>query len=442
MKFDIWKKIVNIGISVTEEEDHDILKMYNVMSFTSSVVCVFFAIAGCFLNYRADIIALIFLVSFSFFICLVFASKGKLKWAKLSITIIVPLLLSLFTTLFGSVNGQNLAIAGTISIAYISFQREMGLFKWILIYICVVYTAALVIVNYNGPFLENLQIPYSEILTFYVVIAWMAFIYLFFRKKQDGLIDELRIQNQKLKESSEELERFSYIASHDLKSPLRTIISFAGLLERDIKLDRKENLNESLEFIKTGAQQMNFLIEDILELSQLSSIDQSTYIWVDLSKVLEKALVNLSHDVGVNNAEVFISDTMPHFYGNEIEFLLLFQNFIQNGIKYNQSAYPKVWVDCFEDEHCIKISFRDNGIGIEKEYFDTIFQFFQRLHNKDQYQGTGIGLGLCKKIVLKYNGEISLESDVDKGSKFTMILPKSQVPRDENETIFPRAISA
>ena len=233
-------------------------------------------------------------------------------------------------------------------------------------------------------------------------------------------------KNRMLEFKNEELERFSYIASHDLKSPLRNIFSFAGLLERDLQRGNEDNLEEYLSYIKTNAKHMSGLIADILQVTKIDNEETGDKDWVDLNLLLEQVKANLFLELKEKSAQISSQD-LPSLYCNESQFSLLFQNFIQNGIKYNENSQPTINIWSTEEAEQVYVHFQDNGIGIEEEYHDYIFEYFRRLHNLDQYEGTGIGLGLCKKIVQNYQGEISVFSEKDKGSTFTVKLPKESL---------------
>jgi len=232
-----------------------------------------------------------------------------------------------------------------------------------------------------------------------------------------------------LNTTKEELERFTYIASHDLKSPLRTIISFLGILEKDIKkLDRPELL-DTLSFAQTGANQMSSLVSDILEWSVVNANSNNLeFEFLDLNEAVRAALINIDQEIKSKDAKVLVSDLFG-FPCNKTDFVTIFQNIIHNGIKYNQSEIPRIniWVEKYKGNHFIKI--KDNGIGIDEQYKDQIFEYFKRLHTSAEYEGTGLGLGLCKKIIEKYDGRIYVDSNAEEqGSTFTIEVPIQGYP--------------
>lgn len=248
------------------------------------------------------------------------------------------------------------------------------------------------------------------------------------QKRTEDLADsnaELKTFNAKLEESNNELERFAYIASHDLKSPLRNVISFLNLIERKLKNTEDKDIKEYLKFATDNARQMYNLIQDVLEFSRVNEKEAPKEA-VDLNESLMLVLQNLKDEMQSKNAVVF-AKPLPVIEANSVQVLQLFQNLIGNGIKYNHNNKPKVILSHRMDSTSHVFSVIDNGIGISDEYHDQIFQMFKRLHTKDEYPGTGIGLALCKKIINNLGGEIWLDSVQGKGTTFYFSLPNSSL---------------
>lgn len=232
---------------------------------------------------------------------------------------------------------------------------------------------------------------------------------------------ELESTNIQLKKSIEELRTFGHITSHDLKEPLRNISGFSSLLERrlDYKLD--DDSREFLHYIKQNTHQMHELIEDILA---YSTLDDQPFINqpVDLQEMVNKAKDNLSTLIQERNGSVQY-DSMPVITNNEAQVFMVLKNLIENGLKYNRSEQPEVYLryDRIDDKHHLYVS--DNGIGIPAEYQDQIFQLFKRLHNRSEFSGTGMGLAISKKIAQRLGGELIVRSNGKKGSTFIVVLP-------------------
>ena len=234
--------------------------------------------------------------------------------------------------------------------------------------------------------------------------------------------NDLNNANHKLEESNNELERFAYIASHDLKTPLRNIISFLSLIERRLKKYSDETIHEYFQYAKSNAKQMHYLIQDVLEFSKIESGTETPKESVDLNESLVLVSQNLQESMVRKQAAIY-AQPLPVIQGNSVHIIQLFQNLIGNGIKYNQSKNPTVSIDYHKKEAVHLFSIKDNGIGIESEYHNKVFEMFKRLHNNETYQGTGIGLSICKKIVDRMEGEIWVESEMGEGTTFHFTIP-------------------
>lgn len=241
--------------------------------------------------------------------------------------------------------------------------------------------------------------------------------------------EELQLSNSNLLTSKDalnrtlaELERFTYIASHDLKSPLRNIISFLTLIERKLKNNRDQNLKEYLSYVTNNAQQMHMLIQDVLEFSRVKNGHLQTST-VNMNEMIVVALKNLQDEMEAKDAEVFSAD-LPHIHANSVQVTQLLQNLVGNGIKYNRSRKPKVVITHRTDRSSHVFSVKDNGIGIAPEYHDKVFEMFKRLHSKEDYPGSGIGLAMCQKIVNNLGGNIWMDSKDGKGTTVHFSIPK------------------
>ncbi len=233
--------------------------------------------------------------------------------------------------------------------------------------------------------------------------------------------NELKQSNKELIKSNKELERFAYIASHDLKEPLRNIVSFTRLIERRIKDDASDEIKEFLSFVINNSRQMHLLIEDVLEYSRIENIDSESAV-IDLNEVIKTVVGVLGSTVKEKNVSIELN-RLPKVRANSSQLFLVMKNLVENGIKYNEAPNPVITVDSTIIDGFHHISVADNGIGIEEQYFDNIFGMFKRLHNRGEYQGSGLGLSICKKIIQNLGGEIWVESMANEGSKFVFSLP-------------------
>ena len=239
---------------------------------------------------------------------------------------------------------------------------------------------------------------------------------------------ELALANDILKQVNQELDSFVYIASHDLREPLRTIESFVSVIQNDLGIS---NLNtkqkDYLARIVNATQRMRNLIEDLTNLARATkSIKDKEYEIIDLNVLLAEVQFELTAFIQKNNAQIIAANKLPSVTGNKEKIKSVFKNLISNGIKFNKSKIPLIQISVKKnnlipfDKVCICIE--DNGIGIDKRYYEKIFGLFQRLHTQEEYEGTGAGLAIVRKILEKYNYEIWLESELGKGSKFFFTL--------------------
>lgn len=243
---------------------------------------------------------------------------------------------------------------------------------------------------------------------------------------------QLQDYNDLLENKNQELERFAYIASHDLKTPLRNIISFITLIKRKLKSHSDMDLKEFINITQSNAESMYHLIEEILEYS-LVKTKEVKKTEVDMQEVFSLIEKNLIHYVEEKNATIKY-DKLPVLEANHHQMVQLFQNLIENGLKYNNSENPKVTISVFPEGEYLVFKVEDNGIGINQEYHKTVFEIFKRLHNQSEYQGSGVGLAICNKIVTNHGGYIELISVENVGSIFMVHLkPKHEVVEEKIE---------
>ena len=244
------------------------------------------------------------------------------------------------------------------------------------------------------------------------------------RSEQEKAEDSLRKFSLDLARSNAELERFAYVASHDLQEPLRMVSSYTQLLAKRYKGKLDGNADEFIGYAVDGANRMQKLINDLLALSRIGTQAKPSEP-VRTGEVLRRVLSDLQPSMEGVGATVSQPEAMPTVLADPTQVGQLFQNLIGNAIKFQGAEVPKVTISVQpeEDERFWLFSFRDNGIGIDPQYFDRIFVIFQRLHSKERYAGTGIGLAICKKIVERHGGRLWVESAPGAGANFLFTLP-------------------
>ncbi len=235
-------------------------------------------------------------------------------------------------------------------------------------------------------------------------------------EKLDALVSELR-------RSNEELEQFAYVASHDLRQPLRVVGSYVTLIEEAIEDKLDPETREFMDFIRDGVRRMDLLITDLLAYSRVGRTSRDGP--VDTGRALDLALMDLQVEIDEARAAVEHPDRMPVVLGDAGEMTRLFQNLVGNAVKYRSpERRSHVTIGCLDEGGGWHFWVRDNGIGIPPEHADRVFGIFQRLHARDEYEGTGIGLAICKKVVERQGGRIWIETRAGEGTTFHFTWPK------------------
>jgi signal transduction histidine kinase len=251
------------------------------------------------------------------------------------------------------------------------------------------------------------------------------------KKEFDMSLMREKIKEEKLIKNNRELQEFASIVSHDLRAPLRNINSFAQILVRRNKDKFDDKDQEYVQFILSGVKQSSQLIEDLLNYSRMDkNIGKPETL--DLNDIVLQILNNNNNYLGERNVSMNI-DVMPTIKAHTSLIVLIWQNLILNGVKYNESENPTIEVGWKKQNEEDIFFVKDNGIGIPPQYQEEIFRMFRRLHTSDQYEGTGIGLAFCKRVIEFYEGNIWFESVKDEGTTFFFTLPKVALDAHQNE---------
>jgi PAS domain S-box-containing protein len=236
---------------------------------------------------------------------------------------------------------------------------------------------------------------------------------------------QLAQKAEELRRSNEELEQFAYVASHDLQEPLRMVASYTQLLSKRYKGRLDSDADEFIAFAVDGASRMQRLIQDLLAYSRVGKRG-GELVDVSSEEALQQAVINLRGAIEESGAQV-THDPLPRVMADDVQLTQLLQNLVGNAIKYQRPGVPLVHISAARDtEGMWLISIQDNGLGIDPKFFERIFGMFQRLHKREEFAGTGMGLAICKKIVERHGGKIWVESQPEAGSTFRFTLAASE----------------
>jgi len=242
------------------------------------------------------------------------------------------------------------------------------------------------------------------------------------QRERDRLLAELEEHSRKLQRSNAELQQFAYVASHDLQEPLRMVTAYLSLIEKRYGNRLDGNAREYMDYAIEGGLRAKDLVRDLLEISRIESQAKPMTV-TDMNGVMDTVSSNLSVQIAEEHATVS-HDQMPNVIADEAQMTILLQNLISNGIKFHGDGNPRVHVSCENKNDRWLFAVEDNGIGIDPQFKDKIFVIFQRLHSRDEYEGTGIGLAIAKKIVERHGGRIWFESLAGEGTTFFFTIPK------------------
>ncbi|MFK8006938.1 MAG: tetratricopeptide repeat protein [Saprospiraceae bacterium] len=251
----------------------------------------------------------------------------------------------------------------------------------------------------------------------------------------NGMNDEIEIKNKQLEHSNEDLKQFAYVASHDLKEPLRMINSYTNLLQRRYMASFDESGKEFMNYITDAVGRMEILLDDLLDFSRAGSQPAPTN-YVSSQDVMIMVEANLRHRLELLNATLVVKkDNLPSIKAHRTQMIQLLQNLVSNGMKFKGEKDPIVEVDCIKKDNKFIFSVKDNGIGISEENLEKVFEMFRRLHTREEYEGTGIGLATCKRIVTTWGGDIWVESEEGNGCTFFFSVPTTYAMMPETKEL-------
>jgi len=340
--------------------------------------------------------------------------KQKVSISRHISCFIFPISIFILILAEGATIGEFLIFVVCAALCFILYEGQNRLLAASLLSVLLLTISSFLFVHFNfevNPIASNVI---GTVFLFTIVLVTLGFMMVFYQREirrfeqsQLQLLDRLHTKNI-------ELERFAYITSHDLKEPVRNIISFSQILQKRLKNQEDERTMQYMDIILDSSQRMHSMIDSILTFSKLEHNDLLSE-QVELEDIIAKITKSKKLSESDRQIEVEYS-SLPQLKGNKILLSLLFQNLIENGLKYNESSIPTVKINGTEVDGVVQISVSDNGIGIDDEYADYIFEPFKRLHTRNEYDGNGLGLSICKRVVEQHEGKIWVEQNASSGS--------------------------
>ena len=422
----MWKKLINnflnAGLDSTRSAyDHSVMSIYNVI--TTLLLCFLHLIIINELirqNSKGVLIAILFaLIVFGLN---VLNFKGRFQLSATIFCTVLPIGISLLAMSYSGVLFLDFYYA-TFFLCALLFLRAL----WLKFSYCLFYIGLYIFVRYYEatcpPLLgHEFDIATNVVLAvlYFIVFAAVSFLLSYKLKETDNakdrLLHTLRKKGKTIEEANAELARLNALAAHDLKSPLRTISSYAGLV---LKKNTDARLDPHLKIIEKSSKHMINLIDHTIQSSKLEE-EVMELEKIDMKEVVSEVKLHIGEALGAYTLE---TEDLRSIYANRLSVFQTLQNVIENGVKYNESEQKKIVItqDCDGESHFIRIM--DNGIGVDEAYQERIFKMYERLHDDSKYEGTGIGLAICKKALNKLGGDITLISSLGSGSTFTLIIP-------------------
>lgn len=417
-----WSRLKNLGVydSISEDELRRVM-LSNQVYFAALIVCLGFTIIFFFRNvYEAAILTFIGVLTMILCLFINYSRRGLLSR---KISLYIPTVLY---TLGGLFYGESLGFQYgfltllLIPILYFKERKDfIPYYLWCFINIIVLlYFFSFhdpLVGGMNETFALKVVVYFNNVILMLVIISAFYNVTTSYQSKNASLLDQL-------KEKNRELEQFVYMASHDLKEPIRTISAYSNLLDNKVEHLGDTDLNQFIFFIRDGAKRMNKLLTDLLNFSTVGK-HKIEMTEIDLNETLAEVKSNLKLAIHESESQLIYSD-LPKIHGSSSLLVQLFQNIIANSIKYrkkNEKASIKISSNFVNGN--TQIIVEDKGIGISEEDLENIFKPFHKLHNQSEYEGSGIGLSTCKKICDLINAKIWMTSKIQKGSKTFLEFP-------------------
>lgn len=370
---------------------------------------------------------------------------------SLYMTTVPPFMFGVIILLVGGDFNQGLGIATSAFLSFIVF-RDQPKFRWFVIgFGLLMYLGPTLYINIYGPVLGTINIAFDEILVFLASLCWLSLTFFMYDEKKTRVYTnnletknkflrsneiklrqvqkDLELQNTELEElnrritlKNQQIEEFTYMATHDLKAPINNINAIAGQLKSNINNLQVQETETYLQYLQTSSKRMLALVSNLLENAKIGNSEFQNRI--NTNQIVQEILEDFSEKIKSSKAIIHVQN-LPYLNCYPLEMRLVFQNLIDNALKFvPENKIPVIDIGYSVEPNCYKFHIADNGIGISEKEIGTIFNAFHRIHSKKEYEGSGIGLYGCKKVIHNHHGEIWVESKIHKGTTFYFTLPK------------------
>lgn len=433
---DSIQRVIHLGFTKeTRLDDRLIIKTINIIAVVVGLLAFFDLILFPRLLSWDDFVINPTVMAISFTL-LYLNYKKRSDVARVLFYIVFPLIIGIALTIYGlGVNGLEILLLPILALLF--FDNKLGANKTYLIYwiiFCLVAPAIYTV--WQGP-IQNMHVENHESYIYIFValilstcLSWITINtnkrFLRLNKNLNKKLERQNIRlnqlNFELREANKDLKNFNYVVSHDLKTPLRSMISFQTLIAQKVKDYDDPSLQEYLSYASQSAKHMQETLEDLLVYTKLSTNQAQIKLQsVDVHTLLQQIIVERRQSTD-RRETIQIHGYIPKVVGTESFLKLVLQNIIDNGLKYNRADQPKVEISATAHGQEVAINIKDNGLGIDLEHQEKIFEPFQRLHTNKEYEGTGFGLTITKRVIEKLKGRLEISSVKDQGSTFTIHL--------------------
>lgn len=424
----IFDNIIHIGIDPDTSLDQRIrIKGVNAISLALIPALVFLIVLES-LNPKGDLSFVLMISAYLGLICFILYLNiiRQFQLAFNLILFVAPLGIFAEIILFGnSFRADTLFMIVFVAGIFLQSSFRALLVSYILY--AGLLTTSQIYLYHNPPLIETQPYAITEYMAMILALLSVALIVKNYEsekereeRKMQALLSQLAEKNEELVRVNRDLEDFTFATSHDLKTPIRLLVSFSDLLRRKKELQQDQETQDYLQFINENSRHMYQLIENLLSYARVKD-HPIRKEWVDLQGLLDELAESLQE--AVPNLQIQIPQQLPRILSHRDSLRLLFHNLLENGIKYNTNEEVLIRIQYAYEKGKIRFQIYDNGIGIDNAYNDYIFKIFKRLHNNSVFPGTGIGLATCKRILEGWGGRIGFESQLEVGTTFQIEWP-------------------